>query len=485
MSVKLVGKFGSPELTGEGHIDDFSLGDIPFGNVLEVHAQLENVRTLILTNVRAQKNKSFYEMPSAKLDFGGSAGLDMDAEAKSSSFGLRDFLALFHMDEDPRFASFDADMAPRARIHLALGGPEDVCNAGFIDVRASVHAQKVALYGETFDDGDVDLEYRSIDQPAGLAGVDVDVRAFTLHRLHPPGQAAIGQILGSASIHRGGLLRGTITVDGMPLSRLAVLKSFGGRLEGAASAVLDIGGNVSSPEVRADVDLTPIRARRATFGPSHLHLFARQTDSGDIAGYTPVCHLPIGKPYDPVAAAQAPLLGKAVLDGQLFGGQIELTKATISSVLASQQSRAAHGHVADQDISGAIAFHQLDLGALLDATRRAPEEEEAADADAGQRAAAPQDHTSGTLSGMLVVEDLPLGDPALMRGALRSHRAVAQGGGRHAVAAHARGVASAPRGRARSGAAPADDLRSRRGRRLQRELRGQRGRSTPSPTAVS
>jgi translocation and assembly module TamB len=412
VSVKLVGKFGSPELTGEGHIDDFSLGDIPFGNVLEVHAQLENVRTLILTNVRAQKNKSLYEMPSAKLDFGGSAGLDMDAEARSSAFGLRDFLSLFHMEDDPRFASFDADMAPRARIHLALGGPEDVCGAGFIDVRAQVHAQKVALYGETFDDGDVDLEYRSYDQPAGLAGVDVDVRSMTLNRLHPAGQPAIGQILGSASIHRGGLLRGTITVDGMPLSRLAALKSFGGRLEGAASGVLDIGGNVSSPELRADLDVTPIRARRATFGPSHLHLFARQADSSDIAGYTPVCHLPIGRPYDKVAAAQAPLLGKAVLDGQLFGGQIELTKVTLSSQLTT-----APGHVADPEVSGAIAFRHLDLGALLDATRRAPEEEAPADADAdaSQRAAAPQDRATGKLSGMLIVEQLPLDDPGQMR----------------------------------------------------------------------
>ena len=410
VSVKLTGKFGNPELTGEGKVDDFSLGDIPFGDVLEVHAQLENVRTLVLTDVRAQKNKSFYEMPSAKLDFGGSAGLDMDAEAKSSSLALRDFFALFHLEDDPRFASFDGDLAPRARLHLALGGPEDVCGAGFIDVRAQAHLQKVSLYGETFDDGDVDLEYRSYDLPAGLAGVDVDVRALTLHRLHPAGQPAIGQILGSASIRRGGLLRGTIAVDGMPLSRLAALKSFGGRLEGAASGIIDVGGTIAAPEVRADVDLTPVRARRATFGPSHLHLAARMADTGDVIGYTPRCHLPIGKAYDKVAAAASPLLGSATLDGQLFGGQIELTKASISSQLTTP-----HGHVANPEVSGVIAFHRLDLGALLDASRKTADEAAPADADAAERATPDQDRLNGTLSGLLVVEELPLDDPGQMR----------------------------------------------------------------------
>ncbi len=66
---------------------------------------------------------------------------------------------------------------------------------GLVDVRAGVHASAIRLYGEQFDDGDGDLEFRQFDRRAGLEGADIGVRALTLHKYHPTGKEPSGSRL--------------------------------------------------------------------------------------------------------------------------------------------------------------------------------------------------------------------------------------------------------------------------------------------------
>ena len=390
IGVKVTGHFTEPELVGQGSIDNFSLGDIPFGDVTEVHANLEGVKALRLTNVHALKNKSAYEMPTAILNFGGQAGLELDAEARADALGLRDFLALFHFDDDPRFSSFDADIAPKAKIHLALGGPEDPCGGGFVDVRAALHAKNVKMYGEEFADGDADLEYRSYDSAGGIQGVDVEVRSAALHRLHAPGQEPIGQILGSASIHRGGVVRGTLSIDGMPLARLSMLGALSGQVEGAMSGLVDVSGKVDAPAAQMDIDVTPVRVRGAAFGPSHLHIAAAMKASDDKPiGHTK-CGAPIGRPFDKNAAA-APTMGDVVVDGTLFGDQVSVTHLALKKDTTT-------------NLTGAITLRKLDLGAALQAASGAKSDPQGDGAK-----------LNGHLSGLLVIEQLPFDEPEKAR----------------------------------------------------------------------
>ncbi|HWL89705.1 MAG TPA: hypothetical protein VNO21_28070, partial [Polyangiaceae bacterium] len=100
------GAFNDPHLEADASIDNFVLSNIPFGNVTAGHATLKGL-TVELANVKATKNKSNYEMPSGKLDFGGAANMMMDAVVASSGFSARDFFNLWQLDDDPRFTDID------------------------------------------------------------------------------------------------------------------------------------------------------------------------------------------------------------------------------------------------------------------------------------------------------------------------------------------------------------------------------------------
>src|SRR4029077_4677838 len=112
------------------------------------------------------------------------------------------------------------DLSGDTTFHFALGGKEDECGGGFISLHTSPHLSAVELYGEKFDDGDADIDLRWKDRLAGFAGADVDVHAFTLHKVRreKDGQT-FGSLLGSASIKPGGILHGNVVLEGLPLSR--------------------------------------------------------------------------------------------------------------------------------------------------------------------------------------------------------------------------------------------------------------------------
>ncbi len=116
--------------------------------------------------------------------------MQLDGVATTASMGFRDFLSIWKMEDDPRFDEIDATLATRASIHLAMGGEEDQCGGGLVDVRAGVHATQLKLFGEQFDDGDADVEFRQFDRLASMQGTDVAVRAVTLHKYHAPGKEA-------------------------------------------------------------------------------------------------------------------------------------------------------------------------------------------------------------------------------------------------------------------------------------------------------
>ncbi|MEO6574008.1 MAG: hypothetical protein ABIP89_09225, partial [Polyangiaceae bacterium] len=81
-SAQMSGVFGDPHLEADASIQNFVFSGIPFGNVTQGHASLSQL-TLDLKNVKATKNKSTYEMPVARLEFGGTANMTMDAVATS------------------------------------------------------------------------------------------------------------------------------------------------------------------------------------------------------------------------------------------------------------------------------------------------------------------------------------------------------------------------------------------------------------------
>ena len=392
------GPFGDPHLAGDIlNIQSFSIGDLPFGNVTQGHVELRGL-TVALRDVRAQKGKSNYELTTGELDFGGAAAMRLDGQVTSKNLDVRDFFNVFKLDEDPRFTQIEGTLETNARLHLVLGGPEDVCKSGYLDVQASVNATKLNLLGEKFDEGHADFEYRWIDQTAGLDGAEIDVRSLSLVKVKKEGRAPLGSVLGSVAVHRGGELRGSLVLQGFPLGRADMLGSAAAKLEGAASGVARIGGSLSAYAIDADINVTPMRILGVPFGGSDLHLGMTQLPSkAKVIGKT-FCGAPIYQPFDKEAYLKdTSVQGNFTVDGALFGGQVKVEKL----VVTRQKSPV---------ITGRIGLSHFDLGPIgkLLVTDDQPE------IDAGNVAASPA--MGGELTGDLEIDRIATDDIAHAKG---------------------------------------------------------------------
>ena len=178
--------------------------------------------------------------------------------------------------------------------------------------RARGHLTGVGIFGEHFAQGDADVSMRWYDRAAGIAGADLDVRSFVLSKVQPgrgTRPVAMGTVLGSASIQRGGALSANVMVEGVSLSphRRAGLTRRA-RWRGASPGMAHVGGELDDfrPDaemvVRAELDVSGTRVREVPLPSSHLQLemtqrFAQEKRS---IGHTR-CGAPIAPPFDKAA----------------------------------------------------------------------------------------------------------------------------------------------------------------------------------------
>ncbi|MDB4942405.1 MAG: hypothetical protein JWP97_1939 [Labilithrix sp.] len=335
VSMGLHGPFSNPLLEGDvTSIQNFQIGNLPFGNISQGHISLSEKRYLDLRDIHGTKGKSNFDLSTGRLDFGGQAAMQLDAQVATRSLDIRDFFNIFKLDEDPRLTNLEGTLESSARLHLALGGPEDRCGGGYLDVQASVNAKKLNLLGEKFDEGHADFEYRWLDQQAGIEGAELDLRSVSLTKVKKEGRAPLGGVLGSLTVHRGGDLRGNLVVQGFPLARTDLLGEVAPELEGSVSGVARLGGTISALDVDVDLDVTPVRILAAPFGASELHVAIKQLPGKPhVIGKT-ACGAPIAAPFDKDAwAKDASVQGTYTVDGSLFGNQVKLENVVVTKQL--------------------------------------------------------------------------------------------------------------------------------------------------------
>jgi len=410
VKVDVFGTQGSPKLDGDVkkitglEINELKLGDIDAG-----HAELRGM-ALDLSDIKATKGKSHFQMPTGRLDFGGPASMRLDATIVSDDFRLKEpdttrevrtdhgLLSIFNLANDPRFTPIDGRIAATAQVHIALGGPEDRCGGGFISIASKANLRDVVLFGERFEDGHADFEYRWHDPQAGIDGADLFVRALTLHKVHREGKGPIGSVIGSLQIMQGGDIRGNIALDGLPLSRIDALSAALPGVDGATSVVARIGGKASSISVNGDAEVTPIRFRGKKLGQSHVHfeMVSAPEKPTPVRGHTK-CGAPIGPPFDAEAyRADTASAGDFILDGDLFDRQIQLRNFTISREKS-------------QNFSGRVLFRKVDLGLVLGMASYSPKTAEEVDA------IDPLETTGGELSADMDIDRLKFEDLANAR----------------------------------------------------------------------
>jgi translocation and assembly module TamB len=401
-SGRVGGRFNRPEPEGDIRaIAGLVVADVAFGDVSAGHVKVDVDKPEVeIASVRARRRESVYDVPTAKLRFGGARGFVVDAVGSSSSLGLRDLLSMFGLDEDPRFDGLDASIATRADVHVALGGPEDACGAGYVGVDARGHLTNVLAYGERFAQGDADVSLHWYDRNRGIAGADVDVRSFVVDKIQPPAgtrAGARGTLLGSASIRRGGALSANIMVEGVPLSRVDALSRFAHEVEGSVSGVAHVTGELDDfrPDAgfvaRAELDVAGTRVRDVALPSSHLdvRMTHRLTQQKRAVGRTR-CGAPIGTPFDKAAyLADTSSHGEWTIDGDLLGGTARVRDVVITRMKSPT-------------VSGRASARGLDLGALARILSGSAPQGDGAVAETGPSP------VGGQLWGELIAEEIPL-----------------------------------------------------------------------------
>lgn len=361
------GPISHPKMTGDVKIADFMFGGLNVGQVESAKAEFEPLK-LTLTDVRVRKGSSLVRGTKARFAFdeGPSVIVDADADTREAPYlEIHDLLDVFNIDKitydnkqipDPRFADIHTRAAGTAHVHFVVGGREDRCGKGFIRVDGDLRLLKTELYGEKFDDGNVDFGLTWDDREAGSNGMKIDVRSAILRK-------GEGSITATASIRHGGALNAQAVASGIPLGSIDAMKPWGSKFDGSVSATARIGGKLDAMNGLVDVEVSRVRVGPATFAPSRLAVEivprsaakAQASAASGAAEEAKVedrgCHNSAGAPFDYATYLADSSSGDFVVNGGVFGDQI-----TLRDVKISQQKR--------KDVRGGVDIRDLDLGAL-------------------------------------------------------------------------------------------------------------------------
>ena len=356
--VTVDGTLSDPHLTGKGRVEDFVLGGLKLGTVDPVEAELNGL-VLSLRDAGAKHGESTYRVPYARLDFGGQASVDVETDVVSQHMMVDDFFDMFGIKDDPRFAQLHGALEADTHVRVTMGGPNDKCGGGLIEVSGTVNGHDLSLLGEHFDEAHASFDMRWYDQAAGLRGADLNIRTLTAYKRHKPGQDPVGTAVGSVTVSSGGALRGNVVFESIPLSSVDLLGDARLLVSGSAAGHVLLEGDLDTFDVSGNVDVTPVRLRGTLLDSSELTFRFRQ-EQEPAPGYEPKkprlsrCGLPIGEVFslERYKAEQKMKTGDIHASGRLFGGQIQLKDVGVTR----EESPV---------ITGKITLDKLDLSKVL------------------------------------------------------------------------------------------------------------------------
>jgi translocation and assembly module TamB len=367
-----------PKFTGEVAIKDFVFSGYPVGDLESARLAFEPL-VLDLLDARIKHGGSRIRSATTRIAFdkGPDVLIDGDFDTRDAPHvRVRDLFEIFHFDKDPRFADIDATAGGKGRVHFALGGKDDLCGGGQLDIKTTMNLEGISAFGERWDDGVADLDFTFDDPAAGAAGMRIDVRSATLRK-------GAGSVLATATVRHGGVVRGTVIGSGIPVSRLDVLGASGKLFDGSISLVANLGGTLSDFEIVSDVDVSRLRIGPSSLPPSHLRVAMTGTGKPERALGRTRCGNPRGAPFDLAEYARDLTGGYFKVSGALFDGQVALDDVQIT--------RQKH-----MILDGRVRVTDLDLGTLSNLIPGVA------------FASAPP---TGKLTASLDVKSLPLGAP--------------------------------------------------------------------------
>lgn len=382
LDVEMSGLAKNALLTGNLKVAGFEFGGFPLGDIKSSKVRFRPL-WVEFTEIVAKKGTSEFVAPKVRLDFGTRASVLVEARAKSESLDLRDFFAMWHFDQDPRYDALRGRTAIDASLRYVLGGPDDQCRGGVLRTAGKMKAKALDLFEERYDGGEATFDFLWHDQLAGYRGVILNVPEFVLRK----GRGSIG---GKLAMQTGAKLSGELHASSIPLERLDSLPRVLRAADGTANATATLGGTIDAMEANVEGTISPAKLGNATLPGSTFQVQLRpDRRPSPTIGTTP-CGQPISPPFDRATYDRDLPDGSFHVTGEFLGGQISVKDFMITR----QRVKTTRGDV---------RFAGLDLGALLQ-TR--PEI-----ALSGQL-------PTGKLTGTLHVDDYKLDAPTEARGSL-------------------------------------------------------------------
>ncbi|MEO8177504.1 MAG: translocation/assembly module TamB domain-containing protein [Deltaproteobacteria bacterium] len=341
--VRMSGNMSDPVLTGSLGITDLWFAGFPIGNLTT--QSLRFVPLVVdLENARLTKGKSEFDLGKAHLDFGTDATVVASAAVQSQRFDVRDFFEMFHFDADPRWDSIFGRGKIKGRLEYVLGGKQDRCKSGNLQVRGDLDLTTLGMFEESYQKASSSFNFNWFDIDASYLGMQLDVPSLVLRK-------GPGSLLGSVRIAPGGRVAGELIATQIPVSEVQGLGPLGKQAAGTLSAEAEISGTLDALAARVKARISPVRIGRSELPASTLAISLVPIEHTPERLGTTACGAPLSGKFDRAEYDADHPSGVFQTTGSLFGGQVKLDQFEITR----QQNK---------HVRGGVTFQNLDLVAL-------------------------------------------------------------------------------------------------------------------------
>ena len=329
-SVHVHGANGDPLIEVQAKAKALEFSGLALGDVTGIRA---TARSLLvdLGTFGVRRGASQYRVRDLRLDFSTGAPLLVSGGVEGEGLALHDVLTTFHLEDDPRFAAFDATLDLDGDLKVDIGGTGDRCGGGAIFVNLALHGRDVFAFGEHFDRAAADVDLAWTDRLAGLAGATIRIGSFRFEKtdVDDPSRT-VGRLAGALDMAFGGDVDGKFFLEATPLRRFDRVRQLAPALDGFVSGRGTIGGRIDALDLSGLFDVEQTLVDGFETGSSHVSWRMRQQREEPSEKLTR-CELPVPKPFDRAAYLERrEPTGLHRIDGSLFGGQLVIHEAQLT-----------------------------------------------------------------------------------------------------------------------------------------------------------
>lgn len=261
------GTFQAPRVTGTAELTDFVFDQFRLGHV-ESQAELDpDGLGVHFPMVTAVKRDSHYRVEDLYLNFHQDR-FEMTGVLRLDGVHLVDMYHVFGFEEDERFAAYQGFVRGHSSVRYTNGFPDD-SPTGTLDLDSNIDFDHATLNDFAFTDGHFVGRWRWLDWTRGARGAQLDVAHLSFRK----GEGTLS-IDGRMAL--GGAIDMNVIADRLSLSELEGIGDRMPGIEGVATVVGQVSGDVDVLQGNFDVGVTNVTYEGRALGDGRFYV--RHTD---------------------------------------------------------------------------------------------------------------------------------------------------------------------------------------------------------------